>query len=124
MSLDDMKNPIQPIGDDGHGVLRFKSNKIVRHLLDNGGIDLNQLHGTGLNFSRNDWEQFNQLIGYSVSGLPGLSLETGAAIDKMENGVTDWRDARIKALEEIIEEYRKHAKALAVTVFEIHPDDL
>jgi hypothetical protein len=36
-------HPMQPTVIDGHGVLRFKQNAIVRFLLDAGPHDLNQL---------------------------------------------------------------------------------
>lgn len=58
------------------GVARFQPNKIVRHLLDvsqEKGYGLNQLAILGDLFSREDWEQFYQLIGYSVSGYGDLS---------------------------------------------------
>lgn len=124
MGLDEMKHPIQPFGDDGKGVLRFKGNKVVQYLLDNGGLDLNDLARAGRDLPKDDWEQFHQLIGYSVSGIPGLTLETRSAVDQMEEGVMDWRDARIKALEEIIEDFRRAARPLATAVFDVHPDDL
>jgi hypothetical protein len=63
--------------------LRFKANAIVRHLLDNGGIDLNAI--AMLSFSQEDREQFAQLIGYSLSGFGELSYvsdETYNAADK------------------------------------------
>lgn len=66
-----LPHPVQPVEDDGNDVIRFKDNKIVRHLLDNGGIDMNQL--ARLDFSREDRVQFAQLIGYSVSGFSELS---------------------------------------------------
>ena len=64
-------NPIQPLVLDEAGVLRFKENKIVRYLLDNGGLTLNDLATSS--FSKDDQEQFAQLIGYSVSGWSTLS---------------------------------------------------
>ncbi len=64
------RHPPQPIVKDVRGTLRFKQNAIVRHLLDNGGIDLNQLGM--LPFSKEDRSQFAQLIGYSVSGYGDL----------------------------------------------------
>ena len=79
-----MKHPIQPIVKDSHDVLRFKENKIVRYLLDNGGIDMNKL--ATIPFDQNDSEQFAQLIGYSVSGFGDLSYvskETLAIADSM-----------------------------------------
>lgn len=66
-----LPHPVQPVEDDGCDVVRFKENKIVRHLLDNGGIDLNQI--ARLDFPREDHVQFAQLIGYSVSGFGELS---------------------------------------------------
>lgn len=64
-------HPIQPLIKDPHGVTRFKANKIVRYLLDHGGIDMNQL--AMLQFSREDRQQFAQLIGYSLCGYSDLS---------------------------------------------------
>lgn len=78
-----MKHPIQPLDLDEHGTLRFKANAIVRHLLDNGGIDLNAI--AMMEFSQEDREQFAQLIGYSLSGFGELSYvsdETYSAADK------------------------------------------
>ncbi len=63
--------PMQPVALDDEGGVRFRKNAIGRHLLDHGGIDLNQIACLG--FSREDHEQFAQLIGYSVSGYHELS---------------------------------------------------
>lgn len=74
------RHPIQPLEMTESGVIRFKGNAIVRHLLDHGGIDLNKIGM--LDFSREDREQFAQLIGYSHSGAGDLSYfsdETWAA---------------------------------------------
>lgn len=65
------RHPIQPVVVDKDGVHRFKENAICRYLLDHGGIDMNQLARQG--FSKEDSEQFAQLIGYSVSGACDLS---------------------------------------------------
>jgi hypothetical protein len=64
---------MQPVEWDGTGVVRFKANPIVRFLLDhNGKFDLNDLHRMSetAGFGADDWDQFNQLIGYSVSACP------------------------------------------------------
>ena len=68
------KFPMQPIRLDEHGTPRFVANKVVRYLLDNGGLDLNDL-ARALYDDGNEahWEQFAQLIGYSVSGFGDLS---------------------------------------------------
>lgn len=70
--------PNQPIVSVAR-VLRFRQNAIVRHLLDNGPFDLNDL--AQLPFSDDDRAQFAQLIGYSVAGwsdLPYVSDEAYA----------------------------------------------
>lgn len=80
-------HPLQPIITDEHGVKRFKANSIVRHLLDFGGIDLNQL--ARMYFEQNDREQFAQLIGYSLSGFAELSYvsdQTLAAVEAAAKG--------------------------------------
>lgn len=81
---------MQPVVLDDNGVGRFKENKIVRYLLDLCSIkqiaDMNTL--AILPFSQEDYEQFAQLIGYSVHGFGDLSYasdETYAkAVDELE----------------------------------------
>lgn len=62
MKMKKVKHPIQPLIKDKNGVVRFKENKIVSFLLNNGNVSLDEL--TLLNFSKEDREQFTQLIGY------------------------------------------------------------
>lgn len=75
-----MRHPIQPVHLDKHGTARFKQNAIVRFLLNAAtageGCDLNRL--ACLDFTQDDWEQFYQLIGYSVSGFGGLNETSDA----------------------------------------------
>jgi len=66
------KNPMQPFVSDDTGTVRFKQNNIVNYLLDNGGINLNDL-AIITEFSQDDWTQFAQLIGYSLCGFHELS---------------------------------------------------
>jgi hypothetical protein len=98
-----LKHPDQPIALDGHGVIRFKENAIARFLVNwaagaNGSVgypalatpgrcapDLNQL--AQMDFSREDWVQFAQLIGYSVGGWGDLGYVNDA----------DWRRIHDKA---------------------------
>lgn len=65
------KHPVQPLVKDKHGVTRFKENKIVRYLLDNGPFNMNDI--AVLDVPREDHVQFAQLIGYSLSGFGDLS---------------------------------------------------
>lgn len=64
-------HPIQPLYLDENGTIRFKHNRIVSFLLDAGPFDMNQL--ALMEFSREDREQFAQLIGYSLGGFGELS---------------------------------------------------
>ena len=64
------KNPMQPMIYDIQGTVRFKENTIVSYLLHAGSIDLNML--SVMDFPKNDWEQFYQLIGYSFGGYSEL----------------------------------------------------
>ena len=115
-----MKHPIQKI-ENG----RFVENAIVRYLLDNGGIDLNQI--AVLPFDNADREQFAQLIGYSLSGFGSLSYvsdETYDAAANMAAADFDEKDARIAELEETLAQARKGVRDAAVALFEVHPEDL
>jgi len=76
------KHPIQPLVRVD-GIIRFKENKIVRYLLDNGGIDLNKLAVLG--FDQGDHEQFAQLIGYSLGGFADLSYVSDETYDLAES---------------------------------------
>lgn len=95
----DLPHPMQPIGWDGHGVIRFKRNAIVNTLLqecaERGGTDLNRiaiLVQTGA-FSVEDEIQLAQLIGYSVSGFGDLNYvpeeivaQADAEADRISSG--------------------------------------
>lgn len=69
------KHPTQPLYLDCKGIIRFKSNKIVEAMLELGRqgtkFDLNSL--AVMNLPDEDWVQFSQLIGYSLSGFGDLS---------------------------------------------------
>ena len=124
-----MKHPIQPLQNDAHGVMRFKVNTIVRHLLDtHPACDMNKL--ACMEFSDDDRQHFAQLIGYSLSGYSELqsyvSDEAYSAAAHMADGLEE-RDARIAALEQKIAELRAAADMLREPVarlLEMHPDDL
>jgi len=119
-----MHHPLQPLEPDAHGTMRFKPNKIVQHLLDHGGIDLNQIACLG--FPQEDREQFAQLIGYSLSGFGDLSEvrdETYDTACKMLDGATEDR-ARIEVLEGMLERVREGLKIAVPAAFRLHPDDL
>lgn len=118
-----MRHPIQPLVTE-NGVVRFRANAIVRHLLDHGGIDMNAL--ARMTFSDEDRAQFAQLIGYSLSGYRSLgyvSDDAYRAAEAMVDG-TDERDARIDTLTEELTELRDSLREPMARLFGIHPDDL
>jgi hypothetical protein len=120
------KLPLQPTYTDEHGTIRFRENKIVRYLLDNGGIDMNAI--ARLDFPQEDQEQFAQLIGYSVSGFADLSYVSDEAFEAAEKmalkvGLTE-QEARLEYLESIVAGVRQDLKTMVPRVFKIHPDDL
>jgi hypothetical protein len=119
------KQPIQPTEIDEQGTLRFRKNALVCHLLDNGGIDLNKL--AAVPCSREDREQFAQLIGYSLSGFSELSYvsdETYLAAAKMhEMGVSDTQ-ARLTVLTDLVMKLRAELRDPMAELFGVHPDDL
>ncbi len=74
------RHPMQPVVVTDTGTHRFKENTIVRFLLDNGSYDMNSL--ATRRFSTEDYEQFAQLIGYSVSGFCELNYASEEVKDK------------------------------------------
>lgn len=120
-----MTHPIQPLIEDSQGVVRFKANAIVQHLLDNGGIDLNQI--AALDFSREDREQFAQLIGYSWSGacdLGYMSDEVLDAAEAMRKSGTSEAEARADVLRDKITRAKNAMREGVAELFGVHPDDL
>jgi len=119
------RNPIQPMYEDEDGVSRFKGNAIVQYLLDNGGIDMNQL--ARLDFTNDDRVQFAQLIGYSLAGFDELSYvddETYTAVELISNrGITE-QEATIEALQTTLDSVRTDMRDGIATLYGIHPDNL
>jgi selenocysteine lyase/cysteine desulfurase len=114
-------HPIQPLQMES-GVLRFKRNKIVEHLLDSGGIDMNEL--ARMDFPAEDWTQFRQLIGYSHSGIPNCPEEVWqAALAMYEQGVSE-AEARANHLRDELAAIRADMRSAVARLYGIHPDDL
>lgn len=77
------KHPMQPILKDDLGTVRFRKNAIVAFLVDYASQrDCNMNTLAIMPFSQDDWTQFYQLIGYSVSGFCDLSAPSESAKDK------------------------------------------
>lgn len=83
LALNDLPHPMQPVGLDHGGTIRFKKNEIVDFLLTCWAFDLNKLawmQATG-RFSEEDYTHLMQLIGYSVSGYSDLSTSPDHIVD-------------------------------------------
>lgn len=122
------KNPIQPLVTDEHGVTRFKENRIVRELLDfatERGFGLNEI-ARG-DYSRDDRQQFAQLIGYSLHGYG--ELRSYVDDDAFEAAQTmtflpDEQEARAVALQSKVDRMRVALVKPMAELFGVHPDDL
>jgi len=79
------KHPVQPLIKEEDGTLRFKENKIVKFLRETSKYNLNDLHS--MPFDIEDWKQFNQLIGYSLSGYGELSYVNDEDYKRASQGV-------------------------------------
>jgi hypothetical protein len=95
------EHPIQPLYRDNDGVVRFKANAIVRYLLDAGPFDLNQL--ALMPFDNKDWEQFAQLIGYSLSGFGELRYVSDKTYSKAESKVVSEEGLKIIKMKDLKE---------------------
>lgn len=123
----DLAHPMQPIGWDGTGVIRFKQNAIVNAMVeecrDRGGLDLNKVAIAVARggFSNEDQVQLAQLIGYSVSGFGDLDYVPEAVVQAADlqaeavgNNKTTPHPTRKTteeiryALEEIAESTKRH----------------
>lgn len=116
-------HPLQPIFEVS-GVLRFKKNQIVEYLFRHGGIDMEELNN--LHFTREDKQQFVQLLGDSVDGFLELSHvdnDIRTRIDLVLDDSTD-NEAYIKMLEQKLNKAREKTKKLVKALFSVSVDDL
>lgn len=121
-----MKHPIQKTKIDKAGVLRFVQNDVVDlmlKLLKKHGIGLNELHEQGYEISQGDWDQFNQLIGYSVSGAPIADVIKDIAEDQHKLGRTVL-ELRAERAEKLLNDVRLAMRDGLADLYEIHPDNL
>lgn len=120
-----MKQPIQPVIKDEHGRERFLENRLVQHLLNKGGLDLNDL--ARVDATQEDRQQFAQLIGYSLDGFATLSYATDEIVYAAGEMVLEGKSeqaARIEYLEQLVSMLKSHLRQPIAALYEIHPDDL
>ena len=72
-------HPMQPVIMDQHNIIRFQRNQIIQDVaaaafvgrqLSINQIIVNVAQGE---YTKNDWEQFSQLTGWSVSGYNDIT---------------------------------------------------
>lgn len=116
------RHPIQPLVRDKQGVIRFKANAIVRHLLDNYKLGtLNEL--ARQEFPDEDWQQFWQLIGYSHANIPKVSDEVWQAADAMYKAGISELEARNNHLRDELDSLRSTLREPMARLYSKHPDD-
>ena len=116
--------PLQPIRVDVNGVQRFVANRIVEAILKTSTLDLNKI--ACMDFTREEHEQFAQLIGYSVSGWGDLSYVSDEKyiVAKIAMTGKSELEASNEYLRETLDFVRAGIKEIAPYLFSIHPDDL
>ena len=118
-----MKHPIQKI-HTVDGVVRFVENPIVRALLDDGPFSLNDI--ATWNVSREDREQFAQLIGYSVKGAGELNYVSDTVFNcaaRTDSG-GDPNEHVVTELTAHLEGVKDALRYGVAKLYGIHPDDL
>lgn len=120
-----MKHPIQkPVMVSK--VLRYTENKVISLMLDllnSQDIDLNRLYIAGDSLPKEDWYQFNQLVGYSLSGAPIPDHITDIAY-KMYEEKKDENLARAEIAEEKLDKVKEALRFIVPEIFCICPEDL
>lgn len=127
MTTSSPSHPMQPVILENQGVARFKRNTLVEYLLDNGGLDMNDL--AMVDAPQEDREQFAQLIGYSVSGFSELSYvraESANAAWRMaeSNGQLDPTQAALAEAQATLQQLRLALREPVAALYGLHPDDL
>lgn len=90
---------MQPVVIDHRGVHRFQKNGVLDYLMHHaaelladrsmpgvvpGSIDLNKLYLATQHVPRDDWMQFAQLMGYSVSGFGDLDYADRETVERAD----------------------------------------
>ena len=122
-----MKQPIQPLYQTSEqSIIRFRPNKLVRYLVNNGDISFNDLARLP-GISPDDWMQLAMLIGYSLDGFRDLhyvSKEVADIAEAMLKEGKPFLEARAEIAEKSLREIRDDVRNFATTILETCGDDL
>jgi hypothetical protein len=119
-----MKHPIQKPVMVGK-VLRFTENTVVQlllEMLEKHGQGLNHLHTKGNHLPSEDWDQFNQLLGYSLSNAPINGDTKEAAYKMFKKGLSE-EAARAEEAERQLDFLRDNMRDAVAALFKKHPND-
>ena len=121
------KHPLQKPYIDEQGTHRFTENTIVQHLLKQLEVNrytLNEIAHDCHDHSPADWDQFNQLIGYSLSGCPYRDDSLfDVASEMLIEGMPE-AQARAECAEALIASMRAGMRESIAGLYQIHPADL
>ena len=112
------RHPIQPLERDEQGVIRFKRNAIVAFLSKDRLNDLARM-----DFPKEDWEQFYQIIGYSHSGIPNVSEEIWQSAEAMYKAGLSELEARCNFLRDELDALKAGMREPLARLYGKHPDD-
>ena len=117
-------HPIQPLVMV-NGVKRFRCNEVVAYLLEHGGLDMNHL--AAQQFKTEDYQQFCQLIGYSLSGYGELSWVDDAAYEAavmVSEADVSSTEARLAHVQQELDALKLALREPMARLYGKHPDDL
>lgn len=118
-------HPIQPVALDSNGVIRFKANAIIRKLVDDKLIDLNEI--SCWDIPKDDRSQFAQLMGYSLSGYGSLSFSddlTYTAAYHMHHDNKTELEAKVEYLENLVATLKDALRGPMAELFGMHEEDI
>ena len=118
-----IKHPIQPPVVDKNGHVRFKENPIINWMLEKGEkgekFDLITIARQG--FDRVHYDQFNQLIGYSLSAYPGSEDIRSIAFAMYDSGKSE-QDTKIEYYEKKISDIKDGLRVVFEDAFDGYED--
>lgn len=93
-------------------------------MLKEHGQTLNDVHRVAYDAPAADWDQFNQLIGYSVSNAPIDETIKEVALARYKDKRKSSAEIKLQLAEAKLKAVKASLKQATVELFDIHPDDL